>query len=585
MIRSFGQDQNLPLKDRKTSLDNKKANSLAFKGGWPGSAASSFFSMIQTNEIAGPTVVNISSMVIPRTAVDYTRNEEAGIETARREVTSLVSSSLLPGFYAIAAGWLIGLLNNPMKVRSTLMTNNDMVDVLKNNWDKAENYTCDREKVLENTIKQTLKETKALVGDTEKGLSRKTADEFAIRLKKLILNKDKLPIKKLKEGLKDLKTWAVEQVGAEQQLKVSSGGKVVETSMKNLIGDMYNIPNELLLKYGCRQDVSSAVEKFKSLSNNKGVIGFSLAASIAISTQFINRYITQQKTGTSAFVGLPEYEKIAGHKIEEKKEPSKFRLNAEKVASVGIMAYMLGATYASSLDPRKIVEFASKRTNLLEKLRFKGKFPTLNQLRALSAITISGRILASADVNELRETNTRDFLGFLNWLVFGGFVTKLTGDALEGNKVLNQKSGFKGGSWLQKKVHIIKNTFLKTDDEINAIKNISQITKKRLIRNKNIAIAAGLVYSTLTLGIGVPLFNKYLTNKVADKKDPEQKPVPEKTNKKEKFYKDLVLVEETLGSIKNTQGVIKTSSSAFFNIPQEDPLFNKFLVHHKELNR
>ncbi len=577
MISRCGQEQNLSVTDKNIIFSHKKAEKPAFKG-W----GSSFFSMIQTHEVAGPTVVNISAMVIPRTTVDFTRSDEAGIETARREVTSLISSSLLPGFYAIGAGCLLGLLSNQPISHSILMTNNDIVDVLKKNWEDALKQGGNKEEILLKALNRTISGAKALTGDSEKFISAQVSEEIAQEIKELLENKENLSRKEKKERLNALFKKAVELTGAEKQVKIflegKTGKKTVETTMKNFIGDLYHISNEFLLKYESPSRVNDAIEKFKSLSRLKGIAGFSIAVAIALSTQFINRYITQQKTGTSAFVGLPDYEKIAEHKVKkEEQKPSKLKLTVEKALSVLAMGYMLGATYASSLNPKKVLESLSSLDKLSDKLKFRGKFVTLNQLRALSAITISGRILASDDVNELRETNTRDFLGFLNWLVLGGFVANLTANALEskntleGNKILNEKEAFKGGGWLKHKFHIIKNTLLKTDGEIDAM-NITYKVKQKLKTNKNIAIAAGLLYSVITLGFGVTLFNKYLTNKVARQKNPEAEALPKNNEFNRKtFNKNLLLVEETLGSLRYNNSV----SSQFFNLPPKESVFDK----------
>ena len=54
--------------------------------------------------------------------------------------------------------------------------------------------------------------------------------------------------------------------------------------------------------------------------------------------------------------------------------------------------------------------------------------------------------MAAKDKTELRESATRDYLGFLNWLVFGGFVTKLAAAGFEkmsGQKLINYNERYK----------------------------------------------------------------------------------------------------------------------------------------------
>lgn len=67
----------------------------------------SAFSKVQKSEFMGPAFVNLSAMVIPRTAIDYGRNEQAGKETLRREGLSFFIGTLLYPLYYVTAGRLI----------------------------------------------------------------------------------------------------------------------------------------------------------------------------------------------------------------------------------------------------------------------------------------------------------------------------------------------------------------------------------------------------------------------------------------------------------------------------------------------
>ena len=70
-------------------------------------------------------------------------------------------------------------------------------------------------------------------------------------------------------------------------------------------------------------------------------------------------------------------------------------------------------------------------TDLIKKLEFDGPATSGNTIKTIYGTLILGRIFASKDSTELRETNVRDYLGFLNWLVLGGFVAKGVGQALD----------------------------------------------------------------------------------------------------------------------------------------------------------
>jgi hypothetical protein len=52
-------------------------------------------------------------------------------------------------------------------------------------------------------------------------------------------------------------------------------------------------------------------------------------------------------------------------------------------------------------------------------------------LKTIYGTLISGRIFVSKDSTKLRETNVRDYLGFLNWLVLGRFFAKAADQAFD----------------------------------------------------------------------------------------------------------------------------------------------------------
>ena len=138
--------------------------------------------------------------------------------------------------------------------------------------------------------------------------------------------------------------------------------------------------------------------------------------------------------------------------------------------------------------------------DFVKKLQFTGPVSTGNAIKTVYASTIIGRFLASDDNQELRESVVRDYLGFLNWLVLGGFAAKGVAKMLDKNKTalfnINQSgSGIK---------HWLNDLSLKTHAEIAA--QGKQFAKKNLWK-LNVAHIAGLAYSTIALGFLLPLVN------------------------------------------------------------------------------
>ena len=158
--------------------------------------------------------------------------------------------------------------------------------------------------------------------------------------------------------------------------------------------------------------------------------------------------------------------------------------------------------------------------------------------------------MSARDKDELRESLTKDTLGFLSWLVLGDFVNKLTANGLN-KEVMNFRQADKEKGTIKR----VFNSSLKTRDEvlietlaknnISAIKEeggqkvaksfkemlsdldklspeIKKAAKKKLgVLNK--AQLAGYLFSGLVLGLGIPNLNIYITNKLDAKRKAKAK--------------------------------------------------------------
>ena len=146
-----------------------------------------------------------------------------------------------------------------------------------------------------------------------------------------------------------------------------------------------------------------------------------------------------------------------------------------------------------------------------KKLEFTGPITSGNAIKTVYAANIIGRFMAADNGTELRESMTRDYLGFLNWLVFGGFMAKGVANIMDkkGENLFNYKKSGKGLK------HWLDDMTLKTHNEI-ASKG-SEFAKKN-IKKLNIAHASGIVYSAITLGILLPMLNAKVTKHKSEKK-------------------------------------------------------------------
>ena len=148
--------------------------------------------------------------------------------------------------------------------------------------------------------------------------------------------------------------------------------------------------------------------------------------------------------------------------------------------------------------------------DFVKKLEFTGPVTSGNAIKTVYGFNIIGRFIAADNGTELRESVTRDYLGFLNWLVLGGFAAKGIGNMLDkkGENLFNYTKEGKGAK------HWLNDLSLKTHAEIAA--KGSNFAKKNMWK-LNLAHAGGITYSAITLGLLLPMLNDKVTKYKAKK--------------------------------------------------------------------
>ena len=165
------------------------------------------------------------------------------------------------------------------------------------------------------------------------------------------------------------------------------------------------------------------------------------------------------------------------------------------LASAGMLAMTIGVMKIK--NPKDFVK----------KLQFTGPISTGNAIKTVYASTIIGRFMAADSNNELRESVTRDYFGFLNWLVLGGFAAKGVANLLDKKQENLFNNINKKGKGIK---HWLNDISLKTHAEIAAK---GKDFARKNIWKLNVAHVAGLAYSIVALGIILPLINIKLANR------------------------------------------------------------------------
>lgn len=528
----------------------ERQNQTGFGG--LGDVATSVIKTVDTNDLINYVLLDTVSMIGPRTIIDGSRNPYAGMETLARESFGALSMCIMPGFVAMGLASLAGKFNNPTGVKTNLFARNNVVDHLyESSWEKAKSVGKDQR--LDSYIKNALEDLHVNVGNKATKMENLAFTNIAIGADGKKLAPDAI-IAKMKElithstpekaGISTVAKELADAVGESSSFSLRSNtGKHIGTSAEHFVRDVVTLGREVFHKYDldnmsgelktkldksgipAKKAMERAIARLKAVSTFKTVATFGLISGLCFSFQFINRAITKAKTGKAGFVGY-----------------SDFGADGKKAGTQG-----------KSIKNNKVennVSASSKQDGKKQQLSFKGGWidPAITGpyagagfFRGVYPLTIMGRLAAARDMNEFRETLVRDVLGYTNWLILGGVTAKLVGDALSHGMLIkgNPAKGFLGKAGAFFKAGIMShndisayvenlkrqgieplikqaNIILKPEFIAKNIKDKEKIADallKSLNHRKEVSWVAGFVWSTAMLGIIVPKYNAYVTEK------------------------------------------------------------------------
>lgn len=523
----------MKIQQTQLKLNSQRQNcnkqDLSFTGGETGTLILNFF---DTNQTIGAIAVDVGCMGTPRTAVEFKKRSPAsGFETMRREFSSTINDGSL-GLYGFGASWLFaGAFNKQFDIKAHKMfISDDMLYIFSDIWDDSKNIDT----WLKDVIKNYKGFNPGMSGCDANGhvsIDETTQKQVFSKYKELITNTDELN----KEPKAFLKALIVDATGSEKNFKLERviEGKIVQsiTSLDDLLENTFKMAKNFMnnnvsetFKNGNLAD-NIFIKGFKNLNRNKTILGLVASMAVGLSVQPLNNYLTKKKTGKSGFVGV------------EGQEPNK---------SIGFTLLKLGIASLWMLFALRTIGKSPKE--IFKKIQFKGFLPTMDQFKLVYGTTIASRIIIGRDENELRETSFKDPLGFMNWLIFGGSVSKLTaagfekmskfknGDFIRYNEIENGKGWF---NWLTKssivsREEVLHSAFkeigissiecgfpMKMRQMIKTLKRVAKngapeaaanaVKALSKIRYLGVIQCAGYLYSGLVLGIGIPKLNIAIT--------------------------------------------------------------------------
>ena len=511
----------------KNEITNKKQNNQSFKG--PGTALLTGLGGLNDSPALGACAVDLCSMVIPRTAIEYkNRGTQAGIEASIREGSSCLLHACV-GLIGFAAATLLSKgFNKEHGIKAqNIFASGDTVKNMSEIWKQT-----DSNGNAEQFFKGFVENLQGLDGKRWKTVSKKGTDSIVENLVKIadktseLATKTGTEKKTLSKEIKNLKEVVVSQLtkdtGAQMSYKLKeikdADGKVIAKEISSTAAEL--VDSAISLSNSFKTQTKDKLPDFvKGLMKNKSaatILGLGVCAALALSFQPINKWLTKKRTGQDGFVG-----------VENKQADNSKGFKALKTA--------LGVGF-----PAFAITTIGKPANLLSNIQFMSKIPTLNQFKFLYGLTIGSRFLSARDKNELRESVIKDTLGYTNWLILGGMVSKITARALGGKALINNpvkntgKKGIKYAfDWISKssvksfnEVLMPKAKEVVKDGKVLPLaqmyKNATPAVKKQV---KQIAASqiAGYLYSGLVLGVGIAKLNIFITKKMQERKKAKEK--------------------------------------------------------------
>ena len=489
-------------------VHNINTVNTTFKGPLDG-ALTNILRACDTNEMVNAVGLDVGAMVIPRSYYDTkARNEFAGAETFFREISGTFINCISAGLFAQIISKIASKnIMKDIKTNPASWYTDDSLNTLQKAWDKTNNTKEYVKTVFENLAGHDghgINHLKNINWNNIEWIDEKVWDKISWKDNKYKGIQDKL---KTKDGFINTFTEFIEDknihkddkknilsimekrmtnaLGAGRSNMVEIDGVKWETSLWNILRDTQDMGRDIFTNKNTI--TKEAIKKIKKVNNIKAYGAITLACLLGLTNQALNRKITEKRTGKKGFVGDVDFTQDT-HNHEKDKT-----LIWKKLGASALMIGMVG----SVMRVKNFKDF-------LKKLEFTSPITSGNAIKTVYGANIVGRFMAADNGTELRESMTRDYLGFLNWLVFGGFAAKGVGNLLDkkGKYLFNYSKEGKGLK------HWLNNMTLKTHNEI-ASKG-REFAKKNMWKI-NAANASGIAYSAITLGILLPMLNKKVT--------------------------------------------------------------------------
>ncbi len=510
MINKIGVDSTSRINSPQARKKQEEKNP-SFKG--LGAVVLQGFQMCERMPMVNVTVIDMLSAILPRTIVESMTNWFAGFEAFRRESSGLVVNCLIPSLVTLGIAKCINpafmpkgvnmsrcwadssLINKAAEYYANATSEDKTAEAMKNILGNIEGYDGKNHIKFKDVLKEDIDKYAKQLAEISRHQNKD--DSFVKRTAKWFRTTFGNE-KKTVNPVNGIVSSIIEKTHVAENIKLTdSKGSVNAASVETLLKDTVKFYKEFQ-KSDNNLNIADFAKQSKKLVKTKSLAGLAVILPLAISMQYINRWITCKISGVK---GAPIYDDFGKNKntVEQNPEAQKGLLK-QKIISI---SSMVGTALLSMMKKPSM--------NMLE---FKGMFPTMDQARIISTATFASRMAAAEDKNELAEATVRDIATFSSLYFLGDYAAKAAATIIQkrtGVVLLNEpKKPDKNANKLQKFWHWVKDVNIKSSEEV-----VGKTEKelKRAINLRSACQAANLGVSLALLGIIIPIFTRKSTKK------------------------------------------------------------------------
>lgn len=543
MISHLNLKQQNNFNNKESSLNQTGAkNTPNFRGKY---SPIKLIQQCEKEPMINVAVIDLATAILPRTFWESLTNVFCGFEAFRRESSGLIVNCLIPGFITLGFAKLLnkGIMGKEKANLANCWASSDTINKVTDHYKDAESTEAFKDGMAKYNNKtharvyainyNLLNEASGVDGFDKKSfnqvLSKEQMSERASKLTDIMFKRkdgkltEELIENTPKKRLKAISRTISRKTHIAQDVVFSSaeGKHPLEAKLERTLTDTHQLVKGML-KEGIKPDeVGNFIKRSKRLLKTKSVLGMAVILPLAASMQYINRKITEKTSGVK---GAPLHEDY-GKEGQIEKTPE--QIKSEKRSLLGrkiwAVSSMLGVAMLS------MMKLPTPKT-LKNIVQFKDQFPTMDQARAISAVTFASRMAVADDEAELKEAHTRDIVTFSSMYFLGDYGAKAMASHLEkkhGVELLNKTyDPSKNKGFLTKAKNWVMNTHLKSTDELRGVGTAFEKASK--LRAK--AQLANLGTSLALLGVVVPIYTRFRTRKHDAQKKARLAEMNNKTN-------------------------------------------------------